>query len=179
MNKQELRKDLRNKRNCMQNIELLSQKITQQILKAEWFLQAKTVLLYRSAKNEVMTDCLWQAAKQMGKTCLFPKCISKTEMIAVLAENEADFSSSAYGIMEPVSNLLFPKENIDLVIVPGLGFDKQKYRIGYGAGYYDRYLEGFSGVTCGLCYDTLLCETVFPDFHDVKLSYVATENCIF
>ena len=181
MTKQELRKKLRAQRNALtqSEIENCSQKITEQILCAEWFLSAKNIMLYRSSKNEVITDYLWNAWKKAGKTCLFPKCISQTEMIAVLAEKESDFSPSVYGILEPVSNIEFPKEKIDLVIVPGLGFDKQKYRIGYGAGYYDRFLADFSGVTCGLSYHALLCESVFPDIHDIRLSYVATENGIF
>lgn len=179
MTKQELRRILRTKRNQLSDIDSSSQKITEHILNAPWFMNAKTVLLYRSAKNEVITDFLWEACKQMGKACLFPKCISKTEMIAVLAETEQDFVTSAYGIREPASQAEFTKADIDLVFVPGLGFDTKKYRIGYGAGFYDRYLADFSGITCGLCYEALLCDTVFPDSHDVALSYVASEKGIF
>lgn len=181
MNKQDLRNKLRIKRNelSQSEINIASQQITEQILAADWFISAKTVMLYRSAKNEVITDYLWEACRKMKKICLFPKCISQSEMIAVLAENEEEFSRSAYGIWEPVSHTEFPKKQIDLIVVPGLGFDKNKYRIGYGAGYYDRYLQDFSGVTCGLCYEALLCDTVYPDFYDISLSYVACENGIF
>ncbi len=181
MNKQELRKSLRLKRNelSQSEIDIASQQITEQILATEWFISAKTVMLYRSAKNEVITDYLWEACRRTGKICLFPKCISKTDMIAVSAQNAEDFSPSAYGILEPVSDTEFPKQQIDLIVVPGLGFDKNKFRIGYGAGYYDRYLQDFSGVSCGLCYGMLLCDTVYPDFYDVPLSYVACEKEIF
>ncbi|MBO5408194.1 MAG: 5-formyltetrahydrofolate cyclo-ligase [Clostridia bacterium] len=178
MEKKELRNQLRTIRNNLSEYEIedSSQKITKQIIKEPWFVSAKTVLLYRSANSEVKTDLLWKACRDMGKICLFPKCISKTEMIAVQAAEAVEFSLSAYGIMEPVSNEEISKHNIDLIFVPGLGFDKQKYRIGYGAGYYDRYLKDFSGITCGLCYEKTLRESVFSESHDISLSYLATES---
>ncbi len=178
MDKKELRNHLRSVRNSLTNEEIIisSAKITEQVMASSWFLDAKTVLLYRSANSEVLTDALWKACLNMGKICLFPKCISKTEMIAVMAEKESDFSPSRYGIMEPVSDLEYDKSNIDLILVPGLGFDEMKYRIGYGAGYYDRYLQGYSGVTCGLSYQKTFVKTVFPKIHDISLSYVATEH---
>lgn len=179
MKKQELRTVLREKRNQIKNREELSNIITENILLCEWFLNATTVMLYRSAKNEVITDFLWEKCREMGKICLFPKCISKTEMIAVLAEEPKDFSCSSYGILEPVSSVEYPKEQIDVILVPGLGFDRAKYRIGYGAGYYDRYLADYQGISCGLCYQALLCESVYPDAHDIALTYIASEEDIF
>ena len=180
MEKKELRNYLRDIRNALSDaeIELSSKKITEQIVKTPWFLSAKTVLLYRAANSEVDTDALWKICKDMGKICLFPKCISKTEMIAVKAKDEQDFQEGSYGILEPLSDEEFTKCEIDLILVPGLGFDFEKYRIGYGAGYYDRYLKDFTGVTCGLCYEKTFPETVFPESHDIPLSYVATENDI-
>lgn len=179
MTKQELRNILSKKRNQLPDNEMASVAIADRILNAPFFREVTTVLLYRSTKSEVMTDYLWQKCIEAGKICLFPKCISKTEMIAVKAETEADFNVGMYGISEPVSDIPYPKEQIDLVIVPGLGFDKMKYRIGYGAGYYDRYLSDYRGVSVGLCREELLEETVLPDDYDAKLSYVATQMQIF
>ena len=180
MNKKELRNSLRAIRNALPETEIAiaSQKITEQIVKSPWFLSAKTVLLYRTTGSEVDTNALWKICIQMGKICLFPKCISKTEMVAVRAENEQEFQTGAYGIREPVSNEAFLKHQIDLVLVPGLGFDREKYRMGYGAGYYDRYLKDYSGITCGLCCEKTFMESVFPESHDIPLSYVATESGI-
>ena len=100
-------------------------------------------------------------------------------MIAVKADSSGDFQEGRYGIFEPISDVPYPKEQIDLIIVPGLGFDKRKYRIGYGAGYYDRYLSDYSGITVGLCREELLTESVLPDVYDVKLSFIATQKEIF
>lgn len=178
MDKNTLRTKLRKLRNELPDVKIteLSQKITEQIIHTDWFICANTVMLYRSAKNEVMTDYLWDACMKAGKTCLFPKCVSKTEMIAVQIEKKDDFSLSHYQIPEPISDVEFPKSEIDLILVPGLGFDKTKNRIGYGAGYYDRYLSDFSGITCGLCFQLQLCESVFPDTYDIPLTYIATES---
>lgn len=179
MTKQELRQQLKAIRAELSEISISSEKIARWLVEAPFFKDAKTILLYRSYHHEVMTDSIWRACREAGKRTLFPKCISKTEMIAVKAEGETDFQKGMYGIMEPVGNSPFSKEEIDLILVPGIGFDKEKYRIGYGAGYYDRYLSDYRGVTVGLCYEKLCLETVFPDVYDVKLSYVVTEQGIF
>ena len=179
MTKEELRIQLQKKRDLLPDNEAESRKIAEEILHAPFFGEAVSVMLYRSARSEVITDYLWQKCMEAGKICLFPKCISKTEMIAVKADSDGDFQKGRYGIFEPISDVPYPKEQIDLIIVPGLGFDKRKYRIGYGAGYYDRYLSDYSGITVGLCREELLTESVLPDVYDVKLSFIATQKEIF
>ncbi len=179
MTKELLREELRNQRDALQDNLRASHKIAKLITKESFFQNAKTVMLYYATKSEIVTDFLWQKCVKEGKICLFPKCISKTEMIAVMADEGQGFQKGRYGIMEPVSSVAYPKEQIDLVIVPGLGFDKEKFRIGYGAGYYDRYLSDYTGVSVGLCREALLKDSVFPASHDVKISYIATEKQIF
>ncbi len=179
MSKEVLRKELREKRNLLCEKEIKSQQIVNRFLETEAFLNAEVVMLYRSAKGEVETNALWEACKQAGKVCVFPKCVSASEMIAVLAEGEEDFIKSSFGIMEPALEKPFPKELIDLIVVPALGYDRLNFRMGYGAGYYDRYLEDFYGTTVGLCYGELFVETVYPGVWDVPVDYVITETDFF
>ncbi len=179
MTKEQLRKELHSIRNGLKDTISASCQIAKLIVREPFFQNAGTVMLYHATKSEIVTDFLWEKCVDEGKTCLFPKCISKTEMIAVRAENKTEFQTGAYGIMEPISSTVYPKEKIDLIIVPGLGFDKEKFRIGYGAGYYDRYLSDYTGISVGLSREALLKESVFPASHDVKLSYIATEKQIF
>jgi len=178
MTKEELRKILREQRNSLTNKNEKSRLIIQNILSSPAFQKASVVLLYRSAKGEVDTDELWQLCRKQGKNCVFPKCISKTEMIAVSAENEEDFSLSKFGILEPKSDVAFPKEQIDCILVPALAFDQNNYRMGYGGGYYDRYLADYQGDTVGLCFSELLVTSVLPNEWDIPVSLVATEHGI-
>ena len=176
MTKEELRKTFREQRNSLTDKTKKSQMITKNIISSPIFQNASVVMLYRSAKGEVETDVLWQICKEQGKTCVFPKCVSKTEMIAVLAESEGDFSVSGFGILEPTSDEAFLKEQIDLIIVPALAFDRNHYRMGYGGGYYDRYLVGYPGVSVGLCFSELLVPSVMPNGWDIPVSFVVTEQ---
>lgn len=178
MTKADLRKTLRQKRNQLPQKEEKSCRILEHLLSVPQFQNASIVMLYRSAKGEVDTELLWQKCRELGKVCVFPKCISKTEMIAVSAKEETDFLTSDFGILEPSSNQEFPKEQIDLVIVPALGFDRKNYRIGYGGGYYDRYLADYRGNTVGLCFEELLTKTVFPGEWDIPVTMVVTEDGI-
>lgn len=175
MSKEVLRKELREKRNLLCEKDTKSQKITSRLLASEVFQNAEVIMLYRSAKGEVDTDAIWEACKKAGKVCVFPKCVADGEMIAVMAEGETDFIKSSFGIMEPASEQAFPKELIDLIVVPALGYDRHNFRMGYGGGYYDRYLEDFYGITIGLCYQELLVETVYPGVWDVPVNFVITE----
>ncbi len=176
MPKEELRKNLREQRNALLDKTKKSQLIMKNIISSPVFQKSSVVMLYRSAKGEVDTDELWKICKEHGKICVFPKCVSKTEMIAVLAENEGDFSVSKFGILEPLSDEAFPKEQIDLIIVPALAFDRNHYRMGYGGGYYDRYLADYSGDTVGLCFSELLVASVMPKDWDIPVSLVITEQ---
>ena len=178
MAKEQLRKTLRQKRNQLPKKEEKSRRILKHLLSVPEFQKASVVMLYRSAKGEVDTEELWQECRALGKICVFPKCVSKTEMIAASAKEETDFFVSDFGIMEPKSSQTFPKEKIDLVIVPALGFDRKNYRVGYGGGYYDRYLADYRGITAGLCFGELITETVFPGEWDVPVDMVITEDGI-
>ena len=179
MSKEVLRKELRAQRNLLPDKELKSRKIINRLLELEVFQDAEVVMLYRSAKGEVDTNALWEACKKAGKVCVFPKCVSDSEMIAVMAEGEDDFRKYSFGIMEPVSEQVFPKELIELIVVPALGYDRSNFRMGYGGGYYDRYLEDFYGTTAGLCFEELLVETVYPGVWDVPVDFVITESDIY
>lgn len=177
--KQQLRKSMLKQRSTLLKCEEKSLQIAKHFLMSPFLKNVNTIMLYRSVHSEVRTDFLWKQLKQMGKICLFPKCISKTEMIAVLAQTKEDFLVSDKKIPEPVSSLEYPKENIDLIVVPGVSFDASKYRLGYGCGFYDRYLKGYCGITVGVSYHEQLCDCVFPNEWDIPVNYLITQNGIF
>ena len=88
-----------------------------------------------------------------------------------------DLSAGAYGIFEPkegCKEALFDSET--LCIVPGLSFDKDGYRLGFGKGYYDRFLASFPGKTVGLCYEECVCEKTIRDKFDKSVSALITDT---
>ena len=107
------------------------------------FRSAKTVLLYRATRGELRLDALEAAPEAVGKRLVYPRCVSGTEMIALLPRGEDAWASGSFGIPEPVPERSepIPPEDIDLVICPGTAFDEACNRMGMGAGFYDRYLE--------------------------------------
>ncbi len=112
-----------------------------------------------------------------------PKCVDGTrDMRFYYIENFDCLKAGAYGILEPDSLLCetaYPNIG-SLCIVPGLSFDLCGTRIGFGKGYYDRFLNNYRGITAGLCYDCCIRERIPHEEHDAVMDYVITENgCIF
>lgn len=177
--KKQLRKSMLQQRGALLEREQKSLAIAKHFLTLPFLEKINTVMLYRSVHSEVQTDFLWKELQRMGKLCVFPKCISQTEMIAVCAEREETFSLSDKNIPEPISSLEYPKTDIDLIVVPGVSFDLKKYRLGYGRGFYDRYLKGYPGITIGVTYHEQLCESVYPEEWDVPTTYLITQNGVF
>ncbi len=120
----------------------LSSQVVQRIVDSPEFQAARTVLLYRSVRGEVQLNALVHASEAQGKRLAYPRCVSPTEMIALVPEGPDAWAASRLGIQEPVleqSQLLQP-EDLDLVLCPCAAFDPAGGRLGMGAGYYDRYL---------------------------------------
>lgn len=143
--RKELRKSKIQARNSLspEDRERLSAIISEKIATSEVFQRAKTVLIYRATKGEVRLDALEKADEAAGKRLAYPLCITDSEMISLLPEDENAWKPGYFGIMEPVrekSEEISPEE-IDLVICPCTAFDENCGRMGMGAGFYDRYLQ--------------------------------------
>ena len=143
-NRKELRKSKIQARNSLspEERERLSAIISEKIATSEVFQRAKTVLIYRATKGEVRLDALEKADEAAGKRLAYPLCITDSEMISLLPEDENAWKPGYFGIMEPVreKSAEIPPEEIDLVICPCTVFDEDCGRMGMGAGFYDRYL---------------------------------------
>lgn len=123
--------------------EILSGKIVERILASPEFQNAKNVMIYKGIRGEVRLEGLEKSVRAEKKNLIYPLCISNSEMIALLPNDEEAWQSGYYGIQEPIrerSTEIAPEE-IDLVICPCTVFDEQGGRMGMGAGFYDRYLE--------------------------------------
>lgn len=172
MTKSEIRKEKISGRKAIKNREQKDKKIAERLLTSDFYKKAQTVMVYISCNGEVDTGMMIEEMLADGKILCAPVCIDKETMVARKFSSADELIPGAYGILEPAGDLA---EKIDLVIVPGVAFNEELHRIGYGAGYYDRFLEKSKALTCGLFYemqraDFRPCET------DKKLDYIITEE---
>lgn len=144
---------------------------------------ADTVLSYCSVRGEIDLSPVWEKATSEGKRYALPRTLTgagEGRMIFQYVKTQDDLLPGRYGLLEP-SSVCDEVVNFDktLCIVPGLAFDSQGYRLGYGGGYYDRFLAAQpSIIAVGLCYAVCLCERLPHDHHDVPVSYVISERSV-
>lgn len=120
-----------------------SERIIQRVIQSSEFQSAKTVMLYRAVRGEARLDGLETSPEARGKRFVYPRCVSGTEMIALLPRGADSWETGYAGIQEPIpekSQVIAPEE-IDLVLCPCTVFDEGCRRMGMGAGFYDRFLE--------------------------------------
>ena len=150
-----------------------------ELLKYQEFSRAKTVFCYVSAHGEVETHLLLEELLK-EKRVVVPYCTdSSGNMICVEIHSLSDLKEGRFGILEPEKAEPFPKEKIDFAIVPGIAFDKNGYRLGYGKGYYDRFLADISPFKIGVCQKEFLKETLPHDDFDVKMDDVLVVSSVF
>ncbi|MGT2743161.1 5-formyltetrahydrofolate cyclo-ligase [Streptococcus plurextorum] len=136
----------------------------------EAYQKAKVIALYLAFSHEFNTQLLIDQALSDGKKILVPKTYSNGRMIFVAYDKERLYKTS-FGLWEPLSHTEVMKSRIDLILVPGLAFNTSGYRIGYGGGYYDRYLEDYQGETISLAYPFQALDFQ-PDGFDVPVKEV-------
>lgn len=136
------------------------------------FNKAETVFCYVSAGSEVETHNFIKEILPVKKVVV-PYCTDKCgNMIAVEIKSFDELKKGLFGIPEPVNPKEFPKKEIDFAIVPAISFDKYGYRLGYGKGYYDRFLSDINPFKLGICKEALLVESLPHDEYDVKMDKV-------
>ena len=175
MTKQEIRKEKLLMRKNIENKIDKDAIILNTLTNQHFYKSAKSIMTYISYNGEVDTHKLIEKMLLDEKILSAPKCISKTEMEARKFECFSDLKAGAYGILEPLGDT---SEDFDLIIVPGVAFNDKLHRIGYGAGYYDRFLKGKKAVTVGLFYEIQKCEFI-ADSCDYPLDYIITEENIY
>ncbi len=144
--------------------------------------QFDRIFLFASCGSEISTEYLHHYAKQAGLTVMYPKVFGK-EMKFLKIGSLNEMEKGTYGIMEPCEKpgdqWITPEHTTerDLMVVPGLLFDENLHRLGYGGGYYDRFLKGFKGTVCGIGFALQRCKETLPaEETDVPLMYYCCED---
>lgn len=175
--KAELRKQV------LQEMKTLSQEqkqamdraLTERFLKHPFYQEAKTIATYLSFPHEFQTQELIEQALKDDKKVLIPKTYPKGRMEFVVYHPQ-QLAKTSFGLLEPQGDLeVVEPSQIDLIHVPGLAFTTEDYRIGYGGGYYDRYLEHFAGHTMSTIYPCQVQE-FNSENHDIPVQEVLIDE---
>jgi len=155
--------------------QAIDQALTEGLLQHPFYQEANTIATYLSFPHEFQTQELIEQALKDGKKVLIPKTYPKGRMDFVVYDPQ-QLVKTSFGLLEPQGDLeVVDASQIDLIHVPGLAFTTEGYRIGYGGGYYDRYLEHFSGHTLSTIYPCQIKDFI-PENHDIPVQEVLIDE---
>ena len=153
--------------------------IAERLFQLPEYISARTIALYKSLKSEADTDPIIARALASGKRVALPKVFGSEMRFFEIGEGE-ELHKSAFGVLEPAGDEAkhIPPGEFDLVIVPGVCFDRDKNRMGFGRGYYDRFLAKTGAKTAALCFSAQLAprDIIPTDEYDIKMQKIITEN---
>lgn len=175
--KTEIRKIIKKRREALDPVEKmkLDKKIFKQIKTNNAFNKARTILLYMPHKNEVdLIEFLKENIHK--KNLVFPR-VNKTKLTLHSVTSFDDFEVGSFAIIEPKSTIQqINPENIDLAVIPGIVFDKNGNRIGYGKGFYDQLAKQLKCKKIGLAYDFQIVDKIPFESHDIPVDLIVTET---
>lgn len=160
----------------------LSRKICNNLLGLEEFKKAKVVHFFLTTRSEVMTEEAVRRSLSMGKDVVVPVVDRKQRciMLSRLTDYDNELMIMHHGIHEPKPEFIrhVDLKEVDLMVLPGVAFEKSGHRLGYGAGYYDRLLESEQTrpVLAALAFELQIVDRIPVGGHDVKVDIIVTEN---
>lgn len=179
--KKDLRDRIKRQRAAISSDEKkrMSEEIVRRIISLEEYQKSGILLTYVSLSSEADTSVLIEEALKCGKRVAVPRCIEgKPHIEFYYINGRDDLIRGSFGLLEPSSKRehLCTSQN-GFCVLPGLTFDRLGSRLGYGMGYYDRFLQKFEGVTAGLCFSNILAEKPLPTGrYDVPADIVVTDT---
>ncbi|MDP2690747.1 MAG: 5-formyltetrahydrofolate cyclo-ligase [Deltaproteobacteria bacterium] len=182
--KERLRGEMIERRREMafEEVYRVSERVQKMFLESEFFRSTRCFSLYSSFRNEVLTDEIFRSAVNGGKEVYYPRVVKgpvrHIEFFRVSRLN--DLSPGSYEIPEPGKGEVKGDPGaFDLVVVPGVAFDRKGARLGYGKGYYDRALSSLRCAVVALAYGFQVIEEEIPvEAHDIRVSAIVTEEGI-
>ena len=158
--------------------------ITDKLLNLDCIKNAKNIMLYLDFNNEVSTDSLIKKLLNLGKIVSSPITLKEERKLipSQITDLKNGIQYGAYNSREPKPDWspAINLKDLDVVIVPAVAYDKNCYRLGYGGGFYDRFLENLrkDAVTIGIAFDLQIFDEVPKEAHDAQLDYIVTESRI-
>lgn len=179
--KQRMRKEIKDWRRSMsaEAKAAYDEKILEKLLSMREYQTCKTVLTYVSLPIEVDTLSLITRALADGKRVAVPRCVDDSRLMEFYYIESLDqLAIRTFGVLEPVIERceLVQDFGDSICIVPALAYDKAGYRLGYGAGYYDRFLSGYPGAKIGVVYAQNLRKRLWSGRYDVPVDLIITEK---
>jgi len=174
MNKKELRSTIRARKRAMTGTEIQkkSEELARQLFETDEYRNARSVYGYLPYNQEVRTVPMLEQALREGKRVAVPKCYGEEMRFIWLTDLNA-VEKSPMGIPEPIADGPVADDETALVLMPGMAFDREGHRIGYGGGFYDKFLarEG-NHPTLALCYDFQLLDRLETEEYDIPVDKV-------
>jgi 5-formyltetrahydrofolate cyclo-ligase len=158
----------------------LSRRAQESLIDSDVFARAGAIALYSPVNNETATELIFVAATESGKKVYYPRVdgdgLNFFEVCSLL-----ELTPGAFDVLEPRTGRRVTPERLDLVVLPGVAFDRDGRRLGYGKGFYDRFLadEKLTLATVGLGFDFQVRDSLPEEAHDRKISFLATETGFF
>lgn len=178
--KKQLRNDILEKRNSLPKEEVISKSrsIEEKLFGLDSYKKSKTAMLFVSFNREVNTHDMIK--KSFGKkNVVIPKVMQQEIEPSIIIDFDNLIPAGKFGILEPIEIMKIAYKNIDLVLVPGIAFDSEGHRIGYGFGYYDKFLKKVpKAVKIGLAFDFQIVDKIPKEEHDVPVDFIITEKRI-
>ncbi|WP_179295528.1 5-formyltetrahydrofolate cyclo-ligase [Bacillus sp. FJAT-45350] len=160
----------------------LSTNITEKLIEQPDWKKTTIVGATISRKPEVDTYSLIKKAWNEGKRIVVPKTIKETKMMDFYEiESFEQLENTYFGLKEPKVDMCkkISPDYIEYLLVPGLAFDKKGYRLGFGGGYYDRFLANYNGKTCALAFDFQVIEEIPVNDYDLPVEVIITDKRVY
>jgi len=182
--KKKIRFSCLKKRNSLKisDVLCLSEEVRRKFFVSDLFLNSRSILFYIQYKNELHTETMIRKSIEMGKTVSAPVTLWQDRELYLtrIIDMDREIEVSRSGIPETHRSFLMPIpiRDIDLIIIPGVAFDTQGNRLGYGGGFYDRLLEKkcANTKTLALAYDFQVLDTLPCEAHDMPIDYLISEK---
>jgi len=183
--KKELRKIIQNKRDNLQirYRKKISKIIAEKFLDTVYYTNSSNILIYYPFRSEVDVTIIIKEALKDRKNIILPRTSDHRLKLFYVNDLEKQLEKGAYGIMEPTASLCRPAKisDIDLAVVPGVGFDKNLNRLGYGGGFYDKLLLNIPDTVkkIALCFDIQVVDRIPVSKNDIKVDLLITNTRIY
>jgi 5-formyltetrahydrofolate cyclo-ligase len=155
-------------------INLTSSQIHDNLRKVDFFRNAQSLGIYYAIGSEVKTYDILQDILKSKKEVSLPKVVKK-DLVFKKITSLSDLEEGNFSVMEP-KDYCEEVKNMDVIIVPAIALTKEGYRLGYGFGYYDKYLSSRKSRTIALCYSKQIIKSFPHSDHDIRIDCIVTED---